>query len=84
MQAAAQKADMDAGRYNSLYGNIGALTRGIADIGRENYNHNMLARLAASGALPGIVPGNNMDDDLVRYGAHGGKLKKKKKRGLTC
>jgi hypothetical protein len=66
--------------YDSLYGNLAGIFKGIHDIGRENAQRNWLARLAASGAIRGITPENV--PDLVKYAAKGGKIKKKK-RGLT-
>lgn len=66
--------------YDSLYGNLAGIFKGIHDIGRENTQRNWLARLAASGAIRGITPENA--PDLVKYAAKGGKIKKKK-RGLT-
>lgn len=66
--------------YDSLYGNLAGIFKGIHDIGRENAQRNWLARLAASGAIRGITPENA--PDLVKYAAKGGKIKKKK-RGLT-
>ena len=88
MQAAAQKADMDAGWYNGIYGNVAGLFKGISDLGRENAERNMLARLAASGALGTIKPGSAVDAGLLKYAdeaAEGGKIKRKKnkRRGLT-
>lgn len=88
MQAAAQKADMDAGWYNGIYGNVAGLFKGIGDLGRENAERNMLARLAASGALGTIKPGSAVDAGLLKYAdeaAEGGKIKRKKnkRRGLT-
>ena len=88
MQAAAHKADMDAGWYNGIYGNVAGLFKGISDLGRENAERNMLARLAASGALGTIDPEGAVNADLLKYvdsAAEGGKIKRKKnkRRGLT-
>jgi hypothetical protein len=85
MQAAQAKMDADVGWYNSLYGNVSGLFKGISDLGRENADRNWIARLAASGALPGIVPENAINAGLVKYAsANGGKINKKKgKKGLT-
>ena len=88
MQAAAQKADMDAAWYNGIYGNVAGLFKGISDLGRENAERNMLARLAASGALGTIDPEGAMNAGLIKYAdsaAEGGKIKRKKnkRRGLT-
>ena len=87
MQAAAQKADMDAGWYNSLYGNIGQLFKGVSDLGRENAERNMIARLATAGAFGNLPPENAVNAKLSEWvTAEGGKLKKSKKskrKGLT-
>ena len=49
LQAAAQKMDADAGWYNSLYGNIAGLFKGIGDIGTENFRMNRIGEMAARG-----------------------------------
>lgn len=49
MQAAQQKMDADAGWYNSLYGNVSGLFKGIGDLGAENYRMNRIAEMAARG-----------------------------------
>lgn len=86
LQGAAQKMNADAGWYNSLYGNVGGLFKGISDLGRENRETNWRNALVTSGAF------GAMDEDaLVRAGiakkrrkASGGNIKRKKgKRGLT-
>lgn len=85
-QIAGQKMDADAGWYNSLYGNVSGLFRGLSDLGRENADRNWRNRLAVAGVF------GNMDDDrMVQYGLarrrskeEGGKITKRKgKRGLT-
>ena len=89
MQAAAQKADMDAGWYNGIYGNVAGLFKGISDLGKENAQHNMIAKMAADGIF-----GNMSDKQFTGQGflkrvpkytaSEGGKIGKKKgKRGLT-
>ena len=87
MQAAAQKADMDAGWYNSLYGNIGQLFKGVSDLGRENAERNMIARLATAGAFGNLPPENAVNAKLSEWvDSEGEKLKKSKKskrKGLT-
>ena len=87
LQAAAQKADMDAGWYNGLYGNVAGLFKGIGDIGRENVATNWKNALTTAGAF-----GAMDEDTLVKMGISkykngkksykGGKIKKGK-RGLT-
>lgn len=81
-EAARQKMDARAGWYNSLYGNIGQLAAGIGAIGRENAQHNQIARMAADGVLGVITPEGNLGSTVVKY-AHGGKMKKRRKGGLT-
>ena len=83
MQAANQRLQGDASWYNSIYGNVAGLFKGISDLGRENAEHNRLADLIASGAVPGVNPENAIFTNYVREAACGGKLKKNKKRGLT-
>ena len=81
LQAAAQKMDADAGWYNSLYGNVAGLFKGISDLGRENVATNWRNGLVTSGAM-GVAD----EDTLVRAGiakykrCKGGKIRR---RGLT-
>lgn len=49
--------------YNGIYGNVGGLFKGIANLGTENRNTNEVRRLAASGAL-----GNMNDIYMNAYG----------------
>ena len=49
LQAAAQRLGTDASWYNSLYGNIGSLFKGISDMGRENAQWNMISDMWADG-----------------------------------
>lgn len=51
-----QKAAMDQGWYNSLYGNVGGIFKGLADVGRENAQHNMIAEMAANGLFGPMSP----------------------------
>lgn len=94
--AAKQRLAADAQWYNGLYGNIAQLTGGIADIGKENAQHNMIARMAADGLFGAATEKQNVMDGYIRKqkstpstatptivnAAKGGKLKKKRK-GLT-
>lgn len=84
LQAEAARAKMDAQAmwYNSLYGNIGQLASGIGEIGRENAQHNMIARMGADGLLGVITPEGNMGSTIVTY-ADENKPKDKNKGGLT-
>ena len=88
MQAAAQKADMDAGWYNGIYGNVSGLFKGISDIGRENAQHNMIARGIADGVWGVMTPDTNTAYGYLKPNADGGKVTRKKnkkhrKGGLT-
>ena len=86
LQAAAQKMDADAGWYNSLYGNIGALTKGIADIGVENKRDNMINWMISKGIFGAVDPNDPEMKKRVRVvSAEGGqaKRKKNKRKGLT-
>ena len=79
-----QKAAMDQGWYNSLYGNVGGIFKGLSDLGRENAQHNMIAEMAASGLFGRIDPdrvyiGNKYLTKTPNYRAKcGGKLNRKK------
>ena len=74
MQAAKERMDAEAGWYNSLYGNVNNLFKGLGEYGRENTQYNWLEKLRSKGAF-GIGA------------AEGGKITKKKgkkgKNGLT-
>ena len=76
MQAAAQKMDADAGWYNSLYGNIAGLFKGIGDLGRENYQHNRVADMVASRLFGTIT-----DKQPIANGYITTRYKKKRKGG---
>lgn len=67
MEAAKQRMDADAGWYNSLYGNIGQLTSGIGQLGKENAQHNMIADMAAQGLFGAIDPDSPMGMRVVRF-----------------
>ena len=73
LAAAQTRLDNDAGWYNSLYGNIGGLFKGIGDLGRDKTEKNWLEWLEKRGAF-----GN------TGKAAYGGKIKPKKhRRGFT-
>lgn len=83
MQAAAQKADLDAGWYNGIYGNVAGIFKGIGDIGRENAQHNMIAEMTADGFFGPMSPRTNTGRrgkylTFTKKAACGGKLNKKK------
>ena len=84
LQAAAQKMDADAGWYNSLYGNIAGLFKGIGDIGTENKRDNMINWMISKGIFGAVDPNDpEMKKRVKVISAEGGKLKKNKRRGLT-
>lgn len=84
MNAAAQKMEADAGWYNSLYGNIGNIFKGFGAHRKENAQHNMIADMAANGLFGVITPDSPIAKNYLQWvGAEGGKIKKKKRKGLT-
>ena len=82
MQAARDKADLNAGWYNSLYGNIGGLFKGISDLGRENAQHNMIAEMAADGIFGPMSPITNVGRKgkylTWKKSSNGGKINRRK------
>jgi hypothetical protein len=80
MQAATERLNRDAGWYNSLYGNLSGLFRGIGDLGRENAQWNMISRAAAD--TTNLGDSNTADIFLKKKKkSQGGKVRRK--RGLT-
>lgn len=67
MQAAREKMDADAGWYQGIYGNIGALAKGISDLGRENAQRNMIADMAANGIFGTATPNTHGFNTLIKY-----------------
>jgi hypothetical protein len=80
MQAATERLNRDAGWYNSLYGNINGLFRGLSDLGHENAQWNMISRGAADGVY-GNLGDSWTGQKVIKRKAEGGKVRKKK--GLT-
>lgn len=64
-QIAAQKLDARANWYNSLYGNVSGLFKGIGDLGRENYQYNQMVDELGSGAFPGVT-----QEQLIKSGLY--------------
>lgn len=62
-----QKMDADAGWWNGIYGNIGGLFKGIGDLGRENYQHNRIADMAATGLFGTMKPETFVSNGYLRY-----------------
>lgn len=96
MDAATRKAAIDRDWYNGLYGNISGLFKGLGDLGRENAQRNMLARMAANGIFGPMSPSTYISDGFINWyqnpdykdnsAACGGKISKKKNKrrgGLT-
>ena len=80
MQAATERMNRDAGWYNSLYGNVAGLFRGLGDLGRENAQWNMISRAAAD--TTNLGDSNTADIYLKKKKkSQGGKVRRK--RGLT-
>jgi hypothetical protein len=96
MQAAGQKMAADQAWNQGIYGNVAGLFRGIGDLGTENYRHNRIADMAATGIFGTMKPETFVSNGFLRYetdeerrrrlsgnmSAKGGKVTKKKK-GLT-
>ena len=77
--------DADAGWYNSLYGNVAGLFKGIGDLGTENQRNNTLNWMISKGIFGAVNPDDKeVSKRVEKVGkkACGGKMKKGK-RGLT-
>jgi len=89
MQAAQAKMNADAAWNQGIYGNVSGLFKGVGELGRENAQHNMLARMAASGLFGTAEPENAVFAGLIKrkdavQKKKGGKItKRKRKGGLT-
>jgi hypothetical protein len=94
MHAANTKLDSDAGWYNGIYGNVAGLFKGISDLGKENAQHNMIAKMWADGIAGTATPDTNSASDFLEWAREGKKKvktakggaitrKKGKRRGLT-
>ena len=77
MEAAKEKMAADAGWYNSIYGNIGGLFKGIADMGKENAQWNMISDMWADGLAGTATPETHSSRGHLSYA----KDKKKSKKG---
>ena len=81
MQAAAQKAAADAGWYNSLYGNVSGLFKGLSNLGTENFRMNRIADMWADGLAGTVSEQTNTSRPYVESKkSKGGRMKRK---GLT-
>lgn len=93
MDAARQKMLMDQNWAQGIYGNVSGLFKGIGDIGRENYQRNMIADMAAQGIFGPMSPSTYISDGFIDWernpqyqAAEGGKIRRKKNKrrgGLT-
>ena len=74
---------MDAGWYNSLYGNVAGLFKGLGDLGTENYRMNRISEMAADDIFGHL--GKSHTGKTAIKSAEGGQAdrKKNKRRGLT-
>lgn len=84
MNYAAQKAAQDQQWYDSLYGNVNNLLKGISDYGRENAAINQINGLDWSqvwGKHRQNIGG--IEQTSGNVSAKGGKITKKKRRGYT-
>ena len=81
MQAAMQKAAQDAAWNQGIYGNVAGLFKGIGDLGRENYQHNRIADMAATGIFGTIKPETFVSNGYLQYADEANKRKKKVSKG---
>lgn len=84
MQAAQAKMNADAAWNQGIYGNVSGLFKGIGELGRENAQHNMLARMASSGIFGTAEPENAVFAGLIKRknsAKKGGKINKRKRKG---
>lgn len=81
MQAAMQKAAQDAAWNQGIYGNVAGLFKGIGDLGRENYQHNRIADMAATGIFGTIKPETFVSNGYLQYADEDNKRKKKVSKG---
>lgn len=81
-EAAKAKMDADQKWWSGIYGNIGAITDGLAKIGQDAYNRNQFARSIADGAFPGITPDTHLGAQYVKYVTASDNNKKKKSKGF--
>lgn len=61
------KMSADNSWYNSLYGNVAGLFKGLSDLGRENYMYNQAIDVLGSGAQAGVTKEKLVDAGLARY-----------------
>lgn len=89
LDVAKERLNTDASWYSNMYKNLDGMFKGIADIGKENAQHNMIADMAADNLFGTITDRQNIGNGYIvrklkRKGntsAKGGKINRKK--GLT-
>lgn len=85
MSAAEQQMQNDAAWNQSIYGNVNNIFKGISELGKENAQHNMIARMAADGIF-GTMGNQNIGKGYTQRvpknkSSKGGKINRRK--GLT-
>lgn len=83
LNAAGQKLDARANWYKGIYGNVQGIFNGLSALGKENAQHNMIAKMAADGLFGTLSDRQNIANGYIvkKVNAKGGKLKRRK--GLT-
>lgn len=83
LSAAGQKLDSRANWYKGIYGNVQGIFNGLSALGKENAQHNMIAKMAADNLFGTMSDRQNIANGHIikKVNAKGGKLKRK--RGLT-
>lgn len=86
-QNAATKLGIDASWSSGLYGNLAGIFKGAADVGMENAEWNMIGDMVAHDIFRNIDPSGPLGSRVYKpkknSNACGGKLKRRKKGGLT-
>ena len=83
LSAAGQKLDARGNWYKGIYGNVQGIFNGLSALGKENAQHNMIAKMAADGLFGTLSDKQNIANGYIvkKVNAKGGKLKRRK--GLT-
>lgn len=89
LDIAKERLNTDASWYSNMYKNVDAMFKGLADYGKENAQHNMIADMAADNLFGTITDKQNIGNGYVvkrvkrnsNSKAKGGKVSRKK--GLT-
>lgn len=89
LDVAKERLNTDASWYNNIYKNIDAQFKGLGDYGKENAQHNIIARMAADGIFGTLSDQQNIAQDYLEpyrknQSSKGGKITRKKgRKGLT-